>query len=95
VTGTDELIERELTLNRFKRLIGEIVRGGLGRNAFQPWEIEILLDLETCDLQSRRRSQILRQYERAVERQMETGDGPPMKLSRFLELRDQRRNGTK
>lgn len=95
MTGTDELIERELTLNRFKRLIGEIVRGGLGRNAFQPWEIEILLDLETCDLQSRRRSQILRQYERAVERQMETGDGPPMKLSRFLELRDQRRNGTK
>ena len=91
MTGADELIDRELTLNRFKRLLGEIMRRELGRNAFQPWEVEILLDLEACQLESRRRTEIFRQYQRAVERQLESGPGPPMKLSQFLILRAQRR----
>jgi len=92
VTGSDELVERELTLNRFKRLVGEIMRGEAQRNAFYAWEVEILLDLEACDLDSRRRQEILRQYERAVERQMESGPGPPMKLSEFLVRRAQKRS---
>ena len=91
MTGADELIDRELTFNRFKRLLGEIMRGELGRNAFQSWEIEILLDLADCQLESRRRTEIFRQYQRAVERQLESGPGPPMKLSQFLILRAQRR----
>jgi hypothetical protein len=94
VTAADELVERELTLNRFKRLLGEIMRGQLARNAFQPWEIDILLDLEACELESRRRMEILRQYQRAVEHQMESGAGPPMKLSQFLVRRERRRNGS-
>jgi hypothetical protein len=92
VTGADDLIERELMLNRFKRLLGEVIRGESIRNSFQAWEIEILLDLEACELDSRRRVEILRQYERAVERQMETGSGSPMKLSQFLVTRAQRRS---
>jgi len=44
----DDLIEQELMLNRFKRLIGEVMRGALARNSFQPWEVEILLDLQDC-----------------------------------------------
>jgi hypothetical protein len=91
VTAEDELIQRELTLNRFKRLMGEIMRGEVARNNFHPWEIEILMDLQACELESRRRLEILRQYQRAVERQMETGAGPPMKLSEFLVIRAQRR----
>jgi hypothetical protein len=93
VTGADDLVERELMLNRFKRLIGEIMRRDSTRNAFQPWEIEILMDFETCKLEARRRVEILNQYQRAVERQMETGPGPPMKLSQFLVIRAQRRAG--
>ena len=92
MTATDELVQRELILNRFKRLLGEIMRGQVARNAFQPWEIEILLDLDQCELESRRKMDILRQYQRAVERQMEMSDGPPMKLSEFLVRRAQRRN---
>jgi hypothetical protein len=92
VTGADDLIERELMLNRFKRLLAEVIRGQSVRNSFQLWEIEILLDLDACELDSRRRVEILRQYERAVERQMESGPGPPMKLSQFLVIRAQRRS---
>ena len=53
--AAEELIEQELMLNRFNRLIGEVMRGVLGRNSFQTWEVEILLDLETCQLERRRR----------------------------------------
>jgi hypothetical protein len=80
----DDLVELELMRNRFKRLVGEVARGVLARNTFQPWEIEILLDMEKCPLNGRRRLDILRQWERAVERQMATGPGPPMKLSEYL-----------
>jgi hypothetical protein len=87
----EDLIEQELMLNRFNRLIGEVMRGAITRNSFQPWEVEILMDLENCQLERRRRLEILRQYQRAVERQMTHGPGPPMKLSQFLILRERRR----
>lgn len=87
----EESVDLELMLNRFRRLIGEVIRGVLARNSFQPWEVEILMDLENCKLERRRRLDILRQYQRAVERQMTTGPGPPMKLSEFLILRARRR----
>ena len=87
----EELIQLELMLNRFNRLLGELMRGTIVRNSFEPWEVDILLDIENCQLERRRRLEILRQYQRAVTRQMETGPGPPMKLSRFLEERARRR----
>jgi hypothetical protein len=87
----EESVDLELMRNRFKRLIGEVIRGVLARNSFQPWEVEILMDLENCKLERRRRLDILRQYQRAVERQMSTGSSPPMKLSEFLVIRAQRR----
>jgi len=88
----DEYLERELQLNRFRRLMGELMRGELLRNSFMPWEIELLLDFEVCELPSRRRTEILRQYQRAVEKQLQSGPGPPMKLSHFLVLRERRRS---
>jgi hypothetical protein len=92
VTSADEIEQRELMLNRFRRLFGEIMRGDIERNSFASWEIDILLDLEACDLPRRRRVDILRQYQRAVERQLDTGPGPPILLSHFLILRERRRN---
>ena len=93
MTSADDYEHRELQLNRFRRLIGELIRGETTRNTFEPWEIDLLLDFEACQLPGRR-LEILRQYQKAVERQMEIGPGPPMKLSRFLILREQRRNAS-
>ena len=94
MTSADDCEHRELQLNRFRRLIGELLHGEINRNSFAAWEIELLLDFDTCQLPSRRRLEILRQYQKAVERQMEIGPGPPMKLSDFLILREQRRNAS-
>jgi hypothetical protein len=87
----DDLIQLEVMLNRFRRLIGELMRGAVMRNCFEPWEVDILLDMETCAPEPRQRMEILRQYQRAVEKQLETGPGPPMKLSEFLQLKATRR----
>jgi hypothetical protein len=89
--AVEEPIDVELMLNRFNRLVGEVMRGALARNSFQPWEAAILMDLENCPLERRRRMDILRQYQRAVARQLMDGPGPPMKLSEFLILRARRR----
>src|ERR1039458_397351 len=98
MTEADDLVEQELMLNRFNRLIGELMRGAIARNVFQPWEIDLLIDIESCPLDRRRRLDILRQYQKAVERQLEAGPGPPMKLSAFLAMRaaakEHRPNGT-
>ncbi|HYW46331.1 MAG TPA: hypothetical protein VE959_25920 [Bryobacteraceae bacterium] len=89
--AAEDLIALELMLNRFNRLMTEILRGAIVRTTFQPWEVELLLDMETCRLEPKRRNEILRQYQRAVERQMEIGPGPPMRLSEFLQVRTTRR----
>jgi hypothetical protein len=87
----EDLSELEIQLHRFNKLIAEVMRGSITRNSFLPWEFEILLDMDHCRFESRRRLDILRQYQRAVAKQMERGPGPPMKLSRFLEIRASRR----
>lgn len=96
MTEADDLVGQELMLHRFNRLMGEIMRGVITRNVFQAWEIDVLLDIESCPLE-RRRLETLRQYQKAVERQLDTGPGPPMKLSVFLAMRaaarEQRHNG--
>ena len=91
----DDLIELELMLNRFRRLLGELQRGELTRNSFQPWEVDILLDLQNYTLEGAKRAEILRQYEKAVERQMEGGPGPPLTLTQFLQMRMTRRPTTR
>jgi len=87
----DDLVERELMFNRFQRLIVEVIRGETRRNLFQPWEVQLLVDIEACGLDAKRRVGTLRQYVRAVERQLDNGPGPPMKFSEFLQSRQNRR----
>jgi hypothetical protein len=92
----DDLVERELMLNRFIRLMGELMHGAITRNVFQPWEVDLLLDIDSCPL-DRRRLDIMRQYQKAVQRQLDIGPGPPIRLSDFLAKRaaakEQRLNG--
>ena len=90
VMAVDDVIQIELMLNRFRRLVAEIQSGVVNRNNFEPWEVEILLDLEACQVNPRRWMDTLRQYSKSGERQIEAGDGPPLKLSEFLAWRAQK-----
>ena len=57
----------------------------MNRNTFRPWEIDVLLDIETCNLRDSNRRETLRRYQKANQRHMEKGARLPMKLSEYLE----------
>ena len=75
----------EVLLSRFNKLLQELVRGTMNRNTFQPWEIEILLDIEACNLREGVKKETLRRYQKAVQRAMEKGAAAtPFRLSQYL-----------
>jgi len=83
----EEALGQEEILGRFQRLIRELLRGQIKRNTFQPWEVELLLDIESCRMRESSRESVLRRYEKAVVKQLERGASVPMKLSEFLKSR--------
>jgi len=88
----DTSVDAETRLGQFNRLIQELLRGTLNRNCFRPWEIEILLDIESCNLRDANRREILRRYQRAAQRDIDRGGQAILKLSEYLE-RNRRRTG--
>ena len=80
----DVTTDSEAVLYRFNRLIQDLLRGTMKRNTFRPWEIELLLDIVSCDLNGSNRRETLRRYQRAVKRQIEGGADAPMLLSEYL-----------
>jgi hypothetical protein len=80
----DSLPDSDAVLAQFNRLIQELLRGSMNRNTFRPWEVELLLDIEACNLRDSSRRETLRRYQRAVQRQMEKGARLPLKLSEYL-----------
>ena len=79
-----ELQNSEAVLTRFNKLLQELLRGTMNRNTFLPWEIEILLDIQACQLKETVRRETLRRYQKAVQRSMEKGAPAPFRLSEYL-----------
>jgi|HubBroStandDraft_4_1064222.scaffolds.fasta_scaffold529116_2 hypothetical protein len=79
-----ETLNSEARLNRFNRLMQELIRGNMSRNTFQPWEIEILLDIDACQIREPVKRETLRRYQKAVQRSMERGAATPLRLSEYL-----------
>src|SRR5215813_84592 len=81
----DSLPDSDAVLAQFNRLIQELLRGNMHRNTFRPWEIELLLDIEACNLREASKRETLRRYQKAMQRHMEKGARLPLKLSEYLE----------
>lgn len=79
-----ETLDSEAILARFNKLVHDLLRGTMNRNTFQPWEIEILLDIEACNLRDAVGRETLRRYQKAVQRAMEKGAPKPLRLSEYL-----------
>ena len=80
----DEPPDLELMANRFNRLVKELLQGEVRRNAFQPWEVHLLLDLEACRLTRSRRDEALRRYQKAVDKQLGRREVPPIRFAEFV-----------
>lgn len=83
--------DHESVLVQFNRLIEELLSGNIKRSRFQPWEIQILVDIVSCEMSGASRCvAMLREYQKAVQQRMREGARVPMKLSEFLELQGKR-----
>ena len=83
---------RDANFARFNALMKELLEGGEHRGAFRPWEIEILLNIDSCEYCSVR---MLLEYQRAVQREFRRGANFPLKLTEYLERRKRRREQRK
>src|ERR1035437_3989657 len=81
----DSLPDSDAVLAQFNRLIQELLRGNMHRNTFRPWEVELLLDIESCNLRESSKRETLRRYQKAVQRHMEKGARLPLKLSEYID----------
>jgi hypothetical protein len=81
----ESLPDSDAVLAQFNRLVQELLRGNMHRNTFRPWEIELLLDIETCNLRETNKRDVLKRYQKAVQRHMEKGARLPLKLSEYLD----------
>ncbi len=84
-------VDMGTVLNRFNRLIAEVLRGEAGRTTFREWEVRLLVDIHRCDDRSALRRGTLLRYQKAVQRHVEQGRGMPFPLSEYLSSRKARR----
>ena len=84
-------LDPDALLAQFNRLIQELLRGSINRNCFRPWGIEVLLDIDACNLRDSNRREILRRYQKAVQKDVEKGASSLMKLSEYLDRTKARR----
>jgi|SRR5579863_3701004 hypothetical protein len=80
-----ELRNSDAILAQFNRLLRELLGEGLHRHTFRPWEIEILLDIESWDLKGPRRGTILRRYQKTVQRMMAEGARMPLRFAEYMQ----------
>jgi hypothetical protein len=79
-------------LAQFNSLIQEVSSGQMHRNVFEPWELELLLDIESCCVRQSSRAGLLRRYQRAATNRANTGATPILRFSEFLADQRKRRN---
>jgi hypothetical protein len=72
-------------IGQFNCLIQEVITGQPKRNVFLPWELDILLDIESCTVRQSSREDLLRRYQRAAHQHAATGRTDLLKFSEFLE----------
>ncbi len=76
--------DSDAVLMRFNRLMRDLETGATARNCFRDWEIELLLDFNTCELGDYNQRRLIRRYRNAVERELARGATRPLRLSEYL-----------
>ncbi len=84
----------EIVHAQFNRLMNELIKGAINRNTFQPWEIELMLDIQAADFGDSPQKEMLKRYQKAVQRSYDKGVKMPMKLSEYILALKARRVGS-
>ncbi len=76
--------DSQAILSRFNRLMRDIQDGEVTRTCFRAWEIDLLLDIQACDLSFMNKRRVFQRYAKAVRKRLEQGSPHPLKLSEYL-----------
>jgi hypothetical protein len=79
-----ELLPDEVA-GRFNRLMDCVLQGELKGNSLQPWELEILLDVQSCELPYAEFRRAIQRYQRYANRRLCNGAPAPPTLSEYLQ----------
>ncbi|MCX6596008.1 MAG: hypothetical protein NTV70_06545 [Acidobacteria bacterium] len=81
----DIFYDSEVILPRFNRLMQDVIKGSFQRTSFEPWEVELLLDIQGCVSEVETRRDLLKRYQKAVQKQLGRRGQRPMLLSEYVE----------
>ena len=70
-------------LDQFNVLMMELLRRCPYRGTFRSWEIDLLLDIESCKLRGSSKRKALLGYQKAVQAELEKGAHLPMRFSEY------------
>src|ERR1700676_133827 len=87
-TCMPEFPDSDAILAQFNLLIEELLRGGTQRSRFQPSEVDLILDIESCVLRGSARRAALCEYQRTVQAELGKGAHVPLRFSEYLERRE-------
>jgi hypothetical protein len=79
----------------FNQLVQELISGTVQRHVFTQWELELLLDLQTCSIRKCARADVLRRYLKAVQQQFTDNASNLLRLSAFVEQENEQRTSTR
>src|SRR5258707_13645664 len=77
-------VQNDTNRTRFNRLVQDLVTGHLQRNSFLPWEVDLLLEIESSPFRRSELKKVLRRYQRAVNRFLESGGQQPFPLAEYF-----------
>jgi hypothetical protein len=75
------------TAAQFNLLIEELLQGALRRGKYRPWEIDIILDIESANLRDSAKREALVEYQTSVQAELAAGAQLPLKFSEYIRLR--------
>jgi hypothetical protein len=82
--------ELERRLASFDSLIAELAAGEIRRTTFEPWEVQLMLDIQACQVEDANKKEMLRRYQKAAHRWLERGGRTVLLLSDYLAKRHRR-----
>lgn len=92
-TCVSKFPDKDASLAQFNTLMRELLQGGTHRGKFRPWEIDILLDIESCKHCSSAKT--LFEYQNAVQAELEKGACLPLRFSEYMERQETNRTRRK
>jgi len=79
--------ELESRLGYLDGLVTDLIVGQFRRTTFQVWEVELLLDIQACNLGDLNKREVLKRYRKAAHRWFDRGGRTLLLLSEYLAKR--------